>query len=323
MVLHRTNFEIPAQFSFKPYSADWRLVSAEIVDWVEAPRLMMALVQEDPREKTWLRVRLEMPDSHENTLGALYGLGDYRSYMVQLDRCGIPPDVLPAHENNRNAPDVSGRLFQVLICEKPEFKEIGWSLKHGGVTKNAWIMRDEFLNLEADSELGWDWSARQFLNKWGIWEYDNGYVKDRSSAALRMLAPSKIAPVQKIERPGFIVVLPHRLKEQQAKYRKALLPSNVRPWLRSHPLSLDAADGFPFYRVLSSICKGAIETTITIDHLAERQFGICKRCHKVFQKETRHKKKYCSERCFNAAGIQRWREKQRKLRKGNSRNAKG
>jgi len=119
-------------------------------------------------------------------------------------------------------------------------------------------------------------------------------------------------------------VMPHLLKEQQQRYSKALLPSNARPWLRSHPLSLDTADEFPFFRVTRSYCRGAIEATVTIDHLAERKFGICKRCHASFEKQNKHKRNYCSNRCFNAAGVQRWREKQRKaVRKGAKHDAKG
>jgi hypothetical protein len=91
-----------------------------------------------------------------------------------------------------------------------------------------------------------------------------------------------------------------------------------------HPVNLDTAAEFPFYRVQKSCCVDAIDATITIDHLSGVKHGICKRCRKVFEKETRHKKNYCSERCFNAAGVQRWREKQRKAaKKGAKRNAKG
>ena len=324
MVLHRSNFEITARLSFQPYRAEWRAVNAETVEWVEEPKLrrVFSKLSDDP-EKTWLRVHVGAPDA--DGFGLLYGFDLNPSYTVLMDRASIPPEVLPTHENHRNTPDVSGRSFQVLICYKPEFKDVLWELKPGDVTKNAWIMRDEFLKLDAESVLGWDWSAQLFLNKWGIWESGKGYTEDWALRSLpRMMPPSASVPEQNHERPEFVLVSPHSLKEQQERLRKALLPSNARPWLRSHPLSLDTANEFPFFRVRSSYCRHAIETTITIDHLAERQFGICKRCHSIFERETRHKKSYCSERCFNAAGVQRWREKQRKAaRKGAKRNAKG
>lgn len=322
MVLQRSNFEIPARFSFQPFSADWRLETAETVEWVEKPTLqpLFSRPKDDP-EKNWLRVRIGVLGY--GSLDALYRIDD-PSWTVLMDRASIPPDVLQPHENHRNTPDVSGRSFQVLICQKPEFKDGLWALKPGEVTKNAWVMCNEFLKLEADPELGWDWSARRFLNKWGIWESGKGYSEDWVSRPLAgFLPPSTSVPEHKDDRPDFVLVSPHLLKEQQEKYAKDRLPSNRLPWLRSHPLSLDTAVEFPFFRVRKSCCADAIEATITIDHLAGLEFGICKRCHKSFQKETRHKKKYCSEPCFNAAGVQRWREKQRKeAKKGAKRNAK-
>jgi len=89
-------------------------------------------------------------------------------------------------------------------------------------------------------------------------------------------------------------------------------------------LSLETADELPLYFVRESYCKSAIEAVITIDHFKKRRFGICKRCHALFKKETRHKKSYCSDPCINAANVQRWRDRQRTLqKKGAKRNAKG
>ena len=220
------------------------------------------------------------------------------------------------------------RAYPVLICQKPEFQEGLWALKHGDVKKNAWIMRDEFLNLCADPEAGWIWSVRQFLNKWGLWGFGQEYVNgSEKTSYLTMTATNSPITKSGIDRPGLVLVIPHVLMEKQESYRKALLPRNARTWLLSHPFKLELlekSDEFPLFLLRRSYCTDAIDVTITIDHLAERQFGICKRCHKVFQKETLHKKSYCSERCFNAAGVQRWREKQRKAaKKGVKRNAKG
>lgn len=326
MVLHYSNFEIPARFSFYPFFATWRFARAETEEWVEKPRLRMAFSEagDDP-ERTWLRVRIEVPDDAEE-LTAL-GLGVGSSYEVLMDRVCIPPDVLQKNENHRNTPDVAGRNFTVLICQKPEFQDGPWALEPGKVAKNARIMRDEFLGLEADPEfgpIGWDWSVRRFLNKWGLWCSEKGYVEawDFSFPAIAALHES--VSKQKINKPGFVMVNPHLLKAQQERYGKARLPKNARNWLSLHPLSLDTDGEFPFFRLRKNYCRDAIEATITIDHLAGIKHGLCKRCHKSFAKETRHKKNYCSERCFNAAGVQRWREKQRKAaKKGAKRNAKG
>ena len=253
-----------------------------------------------------------------------------------MDRASIPPDILQPHENYRSTPEISGRSFQVLICQKPEFKDPFSRLNPGAVTKNAWLMRDEFLNLEEDPESGWGWSVWQFLNKWGLWESHSGFVKDWNSMPLRLTAPSASLPEQRIDEPDFVLVMPHLLKEEQGKYRRAILQSNARSWLRSHPLSLDTANEFPFFRVRRSYCRDAIEATITIDHLEGIRSGICKRCHRVFEKEKKYRMSYCSRHCANAASVERFREKQRKGKwtaakiakllseqKGTKRNAKG
>jgi len=325
MVLHRSNFEVPAQLNFLPYAVEWRFVRAETVDWVEGPKLL-GISSKEPKDsdKTWLRVRIEIPKPSTNLYNFDFpGIGAHPMYTVLMNRASIPTDVLPAHENCHNAPDVSDRWFQTLVCQIPELKSGLWNLKPGEVTKNAWIMRDEFVNLEAnpDPVLGWDWSVRGFLNKWGIWEYDRGYSEDWAARPPLLMMPPSVSLSESIYKsPDFLLVMPHLLKAQQEMFRKALLPSNSRPWLGSHPLGLETADKFPFFRVRRSDCHHAIEATITIDHLEKRQFGICKRCRKVFQRKTRHKKNYCSERCFNAAGVQRWRLKQRlKAKRGGKR----
>ena len=166
MILQRSNFNVPARFSFQPFAANWRFVSAELLEWVEEPRLKMAFRQEeDNPEKTWLRVRIDVPERNDSLggLSDMFGCGLCLSYPVLMGRASIPPDVLQAHENCRNTPDVSGRFFQVLICQKPEFKNSPWRLKPEDATKNAWIMSDEFLNLEEDPESGWEFSAWRFL----------------------------------------------------------------------------------------------------------------------------------------------------------------
>jgi hypothetical protein len=119
------------------------------------------------------------------------------------------------------------------------------------------------------------------------------------------------------------MVFHHLLQNQQERYRKAIFSANARRWLSLHPLDLATAGEFPFHRLRKSCCSDAIEATITIDHLAERRFGICKRCHKVFEKEKQYRMDYCSRTCANAASVERFRERQRKERKGAKRNAKG
>jgi hypothetical protein len=334
MILQRDNFNVPARFTFQPYSVKWSFANAEIVEWVEKPTLRMAF-QESAREpeKTWLRVHIGT--AIFGGLEALYGVVDSPSCTVLMDRASIPPDVLQPHEDCRSTSDVSGRSFQVLICQMPEFRDSFWKLEPGKATKNAWIMRDEFLNLKADAELGWNWSVCQFLNRWGMWGPDRGFTDDWQSRPFRLMPPSAPQPKLGGDGPDFVMALPHFLKEQQARYRRAVLPSNARYWLRSHPLSLDTEDEFPFFRVRSTCCSNAIEITITIQHLSGFKAGICKWCLNVFEKEKNYKMSYCGRSCANAASVARFREKQRKgkwtaakiakvlSQKGATRNAKG
>jgi len=315
MVLQRSNFEIPAQFSFQPFSAVWRVASAETEEWVEEPKLRMAFVEPRSKpEKNWIRVRIQVP----NEIEAMLGLNGNRSDFVTLSRTSLPPSALARHENYLNSPDISGRSFELLVCEI-QSEELFPVLSPGRAKKNAWLMRDEFLNLDASSESNWIWSLQGFLNKWGLWGAGQRETEGTLGKAYSQLSLLAGLPLYKHE---VICLAPHQVKAQQEKYSKARLSSNRRNWLRSHPMSLQTVDEPPFFLVQQNYCTDAIETTITIDHLAGRQFGICKRCHAVFEKETKHKREYCSRTCINAANVQRWREEQRESReKGAKRNA--
>jgi hypothetical protein len=301
MVLQRSNFEIPVQFIFQPFDAHWRAVNAETVEWVEEPRIQMAFRKTEPEpEKNQLKVRI---DEGARTLAAMLGV-NLPSPTIRIDRASIPPNVLMPHENWRNTPDVSGRNFMLLVCETKFVGHLPQVIP-GIAKKNAWIMRDEFLNLPDGDDSDWVVDLRRFLNKWGLWGRGQG--------------------LQFLDGPDDVMVFiaPHLLKEQQESYRRALLPTHRKNWLRSHPMTLQTVDEPPYFHVRGSYLSDAINTTITIDHLAERQFGICKRCHAVFEKETKHKRDYCSRTCINAANVQRWRDEQRKSRlKGAKRNAK-
>lgn len=323
MVLQRVNFEIPARFSFRPFSARWEIRTAELLDWPEEPKPIgkfripaIGSPMVKPRmaslmEREWVTVRIDASGGSTAGMLDLYGLGPGSSHTVEMYRNDIPSDVLRPHENQRTSPDISGRTFSVLVCSKPEFKTILTQAKPGDAAKNAWAMRDEFLNLDgADSNdpLDWLWSLRQFLNRWGLWSPGLGVHS-------RMLA----------EMPGFAVAFPHQLRERREEYRKALERKNARKWLSTAPIvNFTTTDKWPYFLAERFYCDEAIRTTITIDHLAERKFGFCKRCGRQFEQETEHKKNYCSRQCIQAAGVQRWREKQRKAaKKGAKHNANG
>jgi len=307
------DFEIPARFIFQPFSADWRIVSAETVEWVENPTLLRSLLgrqDEEATEKNWLRVRIDVPDAED--AGMISMFARYPSYTVLMNRTEIPEDVLTAHENHQNTPDVAGRSFLVLIYEKPEFMDRFWTPAPGDTSKDARPMRDEFLNLSLGDDANWPWSLRRFLNKWGLWELGSGFWRDRN---------------MKNDQPGFVVVSPHSLREQQDNYRKAVLKSSGREWLSTHTLSGVAQDVPPYFFVRCSYCKDAIEAAITIDHLENRDFGICKRhdCRRQFERTSGQRKVYCSIECAHLANVRKLRAAKKQAerkKKGAKLNAK-
>lgn len=316
MVLHRANFEIPARFSFRPFSVRWKIETAELIEW-EEPRKrssrILGMAEQIPGLPNELeRVVIRIPAETYGGLAELYGM-ETDPHFVKMHRAAIPVDVLLPHETRESAPDIAGRPFPVLMCSAPEFKASLFpsSLRPGETAKNAWVMRDEFVNLpQGEDEFGndWVWGLKKFLDKWGLWQYGRGFDFDIGDPVL-----------------GFVLVLPHLLRKKREEYRQAMESRNARKWLSTaSPLNFTTIENPPFFLVERHYCEDAIQATITIDHLAGRKFGFCKRCGRQFEQETEHKKNYCSRRCIQAAGVQRWRENQRKAqKKGAKHNAKG
>lgn len=300
-----SNFEIPARFSFRPFTARWEICTAELMGWCEIPPHLMGGMAKpilgiaSQREK--VSVRIEVPD-YSTTSGMLtaMGLGPCPSQTMEIFREDIPSDVLRPDENRKSTPDIAGREFEVLLCQKPEFKTLFPStLKPGDTAKNAWAMRREFFDLD---EGDWFWSLRHFLNRWGLWSYARGFDMGMSSGN-----PT----------PGFVLVFPHLLRQKRDEFRKALEPRSSRRWLTTAPpLSFSTTDKPPYFLVERFYCEDAIQATITIDHLAGKQFGICKRhdCRKLFERTTRQNRLYCSPECAHLANVRKLRAKQRKIR---------
>jgi hypothetical protein len=242
-------------------------------------------------------VRVEAFDAIECAMLSIGGLEPRQSHIIEIDRNNIPTDALRPHENHQNTPNIEDRRFEVLLSRNPQFGGVfPPMLKPTDSAKNVWGMREEFFEL---SESDWSRNLRDFLNRWGMWACEFGYTHSVMHGG----------PM-----PGFVVTFPQLLREKRDEYRKSLEPKSARKWLSTaRPLSFSTLDKPPYFLVERFYCADAIEASITIDHLAGRQFGFCKRCARLFEHETRHRKNYCSRRCIQAAGVQRWREKQRKL----------
>jgi len=75
-----------------------------------------------------------------------------------------------------------------------------------------------------------------------------------------------------------------------------------------------------------SYCEDAIKATLTIDHLGNVKFGICKRhdCRKLFKRKTAQKRVYCTPECAHLANVRKLRKaKAKSTVKGTKKNAKG
>jgi hypothetical protein len=253
-----------------------------------------------PPERQRVSVRVGGQDDLASLLSSLLGNGAHpSSSTVEIDRGHIPREVLAPHENPQTSPDISGRFFRVLVCVEPEFKGLFPSeVRPGDKAKNAWLMRDEFFNLELLEDGDWVWRLRRFLNRWGLWNDEDGF---HTGMFIRT------------ERPGFVLAFPHLLRQRCEGYRQALASKSARKWLsKARPLSFSTIDQPPYFLVERFYCEDAIQATITIDHLAGRRYGFCKRCGKQFERETEHKRQYCDRKCIQAANVANWRANKRK-----------
>jgi hypothetical protein len=173
-----------------------------------------------------------------------------------------------------------------------EFESFLPSLEPESVVKNAWAMRDEFFNLEKDTL-----ALSKFLSRWGLWNSERGYEAELGKKP-----------------PGFCLAFSHLLWERREHYRRALA-GKAREWLSTAtPLGLSQINEPPYFSVNRSYCENAIHATLTIDHLSNVRFGICKRedCRKLFQRETQQKRFYCSPECAHLANVRKLRAQQKK-----------
>ena len=322
MVLHQNNIEIPALFSFRPRVTRWHLTSVEVVDWAEEssgslkPLMAFKPPTGKPQRKTGERVivRVTLPVDVGRALGMglagamlldLYGESS-SDVEIEMQRKELPAGLLRPDETPFSTPDIAGRDFVALVSDMQESTGI---LRHSSPgekekERNVWTMRESFFSLKPSiSEL------KTFLNRWGMWNSERHYEANGFSLQSRSLA----------------LVVPDAIWRQREAYRKAL-EGSARSWLRkASPLTFSSLDEWPHFLVERSTCQSAIEATITVDHIRDAKYGFCKRCRAMFERDTLHKKSYCSRKCIQADATARWRANQRKQAKkqGGKKNAKG
>lgn len=259
-------------------------------------------------------VRIALPKKEHKSwdavamLGGLYGESEYDVSELEIRRSDLPPDCLKPHENPETTPDIEGREFEILVCPLPDQSHLPNLMgldavrKPGHEVKDAWEMREQFFDLEDSVE-----ATLQFLNRWGMW----------SARWVEQVSP----------RPGLFqhaLVFPHRLWSLREAYKKAAAGS-PRSWLtRATPLTLREAANPPYFIVERSYCEDAIKATLTIDHLENVKFGICKRhdCRKLFKRKTAQKRLYCTLKCAHRANVRKLRKaKAKAMGKGTKKNA--
>jgi hypothetical protein len=316
MVLQHSNFEIVASLRFRPFEATWMVRRAEILDWALIPEnssLLRGMNAPPEPLKEGLSISIELPMG----LAQMLLNEPPSSYVFEIDREYVSSDVLRKDETPRNAPNIAGRTFDVLVCHKPEMSQRFSSLKPGSKYKNARLMLYDFLNETSDA-----YSLRDFLNRWGIWRWGSGYYEQPLASGGIKWPPSVFVRLEERPSPPFLLEFPHFLSQERERYKKALLPSNARRWLKSSGgLSLSNIDTPPYFIVNRSYCDQTVETIITIQHLTGAKFGICKRCRRSFEHQFEHKKIYCSRSCSSAAAVKKYRDSKRKSLNQRSGNA--
>ena len=240
------------------------------------------------------KIHLEKPS-------AMGEIASFDKYTVPIDRNHVPKGILHPSENRSNTHDFHGRNFEMIVghySQRLEFLPVD---KPDGPLRDAREMRREYFDLEKKSSALCD-----FLNRWGLWH--------RMFRRISGTFPCT-------------TVFPNQFWEQREEYRRALV-GTPRKWLTSSaPLKVESINEPPYFLVERSICMEAVQATITIDHLSNVKFGICKRsdCRRLYERRSRQKRLYCSPECAHLANVRKLRAKKKKTesKKGPKRNAKG
>ena len=301
-----SNISIPARFIFRPFCAQWERTWAFTVGWGKArsPTLMTLGVLEDeekitPRSRSVL-IRIAIPrdrDKPGNASGIMMGLyvtSEHDHYEVEVERSDIPPDCLQPYENPETTPEIEGRELHLLICRLPDAIGLSASGQHDEFVRDAWAMREEFFALGDTIN-----DTLLFLNRWGLWDYQRLHKADTLWAL------------------PFVIASPNRLWWVRDRYIKAVAGS-PRAWLTTAtPLSLKETDKRPYFLVERHYCEDAIKATITIDHLSNVKFGICRRhdCRRIFRRTTAQKRLYCTPGCAHLANVRKLRAAKKKAAK--------
>lgn len=298
---HANNFNIPVHFRFRPYKMRWYVCSAEVISEIEPAASLVfcpptlpppTLPMFSPLKRVRARVHLPLEAKQLSAmLESRYDLMPYTKRSVEMYVNQLPSGLIGQDGPIPNNLYRDGCWLTVLVCQREEFRGGTLGIEPEGPKKNAWVMRDEFLNLEKDVSF-----LCEFLNRWGMWSDGPGFAREFGiSDDLRML-------------------MPHHAWTLQETFRKALIGSSKRWHSDAKRLVLSQSDERPYFFVDRSYCRDAIEATITIDHLSNAEFGICKRhdCRRLFQHTTKQRRLYCSPHCAHLANVRKLRAAKKK-----------
>ena len=133
--------------------------------------------------------------------------------VLTIFRSNLPPGVIEPWESARTKPDISGRTFTLLAGRSLALVDESSS---AGLTKDAWVMRDEFLNLKQDTEV-----LLRFLNRWG------DLTDNLATSAGPYGNPSQLS-----------IEFPHVAWQVQNQFRRALVGSPHKWLTTTAPLNL-------------------------------------------------------------------------------------
>jgi hypothetical protein len=143
---------------------------------------------------------------------------------------------------------------------------------------DAWEMRDDFLRMKPSSK-----EAQAFLSKWGRWHQTRGYVESRELFALQRAVRAALA----VSPEGWFAT------------GNAFLPKVA-----------STSTEFPYFAIVTDVCREAICIATTVDLLRRVEFKVCSRedCGLPYKVVSKHSKQYCSQSCAHLVSVRRSRQ---------------
>ncbi|WP_263382252.1 hypothetical protein [Granulicella arctica] len=281
--------QVPFAIEFATEGRRWELFEAAVVgsarDLQPKPSGIFAMlpVTTDKFAVSLTPERPKMKLPAYLTLSPLYTINSYRHEEKISDYLTSKSEVNPIYSGNST--------FEILVSFSAK--------KQPERERDPWKMREEFLSLPMRTT-----ALAKFLNTWGRWDM---------SSLWQIGGSEKLG----LDRP--LCIIPELIWDEQTRY-KAALSGDAEEWL-SRSSRIPAPQRrmtAPFFAVRDDLCSSAIETTITMDKIAQVPYRLCARsdCGLIFKVESNHSRHFCSQSCAHLVSVRRGREARRKPKKG-------